>query len=170
MNGDSRKLLERNLGKDSVKYIENSYGFIERAIQNNNFEGVEVVTRDLSQLREKAFPERIERETGFSYMAKCARGVQNTPSPEDTEPEPRSNTEFTRMLEASGKGSTTREQPRTTTQKTAIMTGLLRQVDESQFPDLCNPMACPPDFARHCRANRVENYGKPCIYKTLKNR
>jgi hypothetical protein len=168
MNGESKRLLERNLGVDSVKYIENSYGFIERAIQNNNFEGVEVVTRDLSQLRDRTIPQPTQRPSGISYMVQCALGVSTTPRQEHAEPEQEATSEFTRMLEASSKGSTKREQPYTVTRR---MTGLLNEIDESLFPDFCNPTACPPDFARHCGANRQSHYGLPCIYKTpRKNR
>jgi phage head maturation protease len=46
---------------------------------------------------------------------------------------------------------------------------LTRAIDEFQFPNLCDPELCPPDYARHCRANRPENYGKPCIYRTPTN-
>ena len=170
INGDSRKLLERNLGADSVKYIENSYGFIQRAIQNENLEGVELVTRDLSRLHEKAFPEPTQRPSGISYMAQCAFGNQNT-QPENTQPETHSDSEFTRMLEASGKGSTNREESHTAISKTTIrMTGMLRMVDETQFPQFCDPEKCPKDFARHCSANRPEHHGKVCIYIVPRNR
>lgn len=115
-------------------------------------------------------PQQQRSTTGFMAMVEASH--PSTPSTETAEPEEEThpNSEFTRMLEESSKGSARHEQTHTAIPNTAIMTGLLRQVDENQFPDLCNPMACPPNFARHCRANRPENYGKSCIYKTLKNR
>jgi hypothetical protein len=67
---------------------------------------------------------------------------------------------FLNMLEASRGISTI------STREPAPLT---RAIDESQFPTLCNPEECPPDYARHCRANRAENYGKPCIYRTPTN-
>jgi len=60
INGQVKRHLQEQLGEDALKYIENSYGFIERAIQNNNLEAVEVVIRDLSQLRERAEPEKTD--------------------------------------------------------------------------------------------------------------
>ena len=71
LNGESKKLLEKALGTDSVEYINNSYGFIERAIQNNDLEAVEVVVRDLSQLRERAEPEKTD------FVEAMARGFTN---------------------------------------------------------------------------------------------
>ena len=72
LNGESKKLLEKALGTDSVEYINNSYGFIERAIQNNDLEAVEVVVRDLSQLRKRAEPETTDfaeaMRRGFSSI------------------------------------------------------------------------------------------------------
>jgi len=44
---------------------------------------------------------------------------------------------------------------------------LTRAIDETQFPDFCDPMKCPSNYARHCSANRPENYGKRCVYKTF---
>jgi len=191
LNGESKKLLERNLGEDSVKYIENSYGFIERAIQNKNFDGVEVVTRDLSRLREKAIPEPTQRPEGFLYMLKCARGVQNT-SPQKSQPIERSQLNqhqegILAMIEASrGLLSTSSRQPEpdpvecghengfagmidALRSKTQSNPNLTRAIDETQFPNFCDPMKCPPNFSRHCSANRPENYGRPCIYQTSTN-
>ena len=72
INGQSKKLLERTLGENSLEYIQNAYGFIERAIQNNDLEAVEVVVRDLSQLRERAEPETTDfaeaMRRGFSSI------------------------------------------------------------------------------------------------------
>jgi hypothetical protein len=108
-----------------------------------------------------------QRATGIRAMVNAAFRVQPTET-EETEPETRLPSAFRSMLEAArGKGSTKSEQPHTTTTR---MTGIFRQIDESQFPALCDPDQCPPDFSRHCRANRPENFGKPCIYITPKNR
>jgi len=73
INGDSRKLLERTLGTDSVEYIKNSYDFLQLASQNGNLDGVDVVTRELSALQEKAFPEPEETD----FAAAMMRGFGN---------------------------------------------------------------------------------------------
>lgn len=48
-------------------------------------------------------------------------------------------------------------------------TPLTRAIDETEFPNVCDGQSCPPNYQRHCSANRYENYGKRCIYKTLTN-
>jgi hypothetical protein len=72
LNGETKKLLEKNLGTDAVEYIKNSYDFVERAIANGNLEAVDVVVRDLSQLRERAEPETTDfaeaMRRGFSSI------------------------------------------------------------------------------------------------------
>jgi hypothetical protein len=72
LNGETKKLLEKNLGTDAVEYIKNSYDFIKRAIANGNLEGIDVVVRDLSQLRERAEPEKTDfaeaMRRGFSNV------------------------------------------------------------------------------------------------------
>jgi len=165
MNHQTRTHLNRMLNEDDNKYIENCVNTIQRGCDEETRESL------VSEVLRYLPPKESERKEGFSAMLEASRGVQDNPtataeSEEVTHP----NSEFIRMLEASGKGSTTREQPRTTTQNTTMMVGLLRQVEESQFPEFCDPQKCPKDFSRHCRANRPENFGKACIYKTLKNR
>jgi len=71
INGDTKRHLQEQLGEDALKYIENAYGFIQRAIQNENVEGVDVVVRDLSQLRERAEPEKTD------FVEAMARGFTN---------------------------------------------------------------------------------------------
>jgi len=98
------------------------------------------------------------QEGGFLAMLQSA--TAHSTSPERLQPQETANSEFQRMLRASGNNN----QPLT------IPSVLIPAIDESQFPDLCNPAECPPNYSRHCRANRVEHYGQPCIYKTVKNR
>jgi hypothetical protein len=168
LNGNSQNLLNKTLNEDNAIYVQNTI----RMAQRND---VPIETREslVKEVLRFVSPEESEppqRPEGISYMAKCALGVQNTPSPEDTEPEEtaQSTSEFQRMLgEARGRN----KQPYTAIPKTTMrMTGMLRQIDESQFPEFCDPEKCPPDFARHCRANRPENFGKACIYLTPRNR
>lgn len=109
--------------------------------------------------------QETQPKSGFLGQLEASSGNSNSTPSANTEPE-QPNSEFHRMLEASGKG----EQPHTTILKTATMTGLLRQVDESQFPEKCDPERCPPDFARHCRANTESHFGQPSIYLTPRNR
>jgi len=73
INGKTHEHLEKVLGTDAVEYIKNSYDFMERAIENNNLEAVAVVTRDLSQLRERAFPEPEKTD----FAAAMHRGFTN---------------------------------------------------------------------------------------------
>jgi hypothetical protein len=141
-------LLDKNLSQDDLIYIQNC----ARMAQN---ECPEETRNALAQEVLRYIPhEEPQRESGFSYMAKCARGIQNAP-PQEPEPETRSTEGFQGMLTAISR-----------TEQTDNVT-LTRAIDESQFPDFCNPMKCPPDYARHCSANRPENYGKRCVYKTL---
>jgi hypothetical protein len=154
INGQVKRHLQEQLGEDALKYVQNAYGFIQRAIQNENLEGVEVITRDVSQLRERTIPESTERASGFAHMLECAHGVQNDPTPE---PEPQEQVRETGLLGMmSALGSKTESHPT-----------LTRAIDESQFPDFCDPMKCPSNYARHCSANQPSNYGKRCVYKTL---
>jgi hypothetical protein len=98
-------------------------------------------------------------------MVNAAFHVQSTETEEPDATSPVSA--FRSMLEeAHGKN----KQRHTTTVKTATMTGLLREVDESLFPEKCNPDLCPQNFSRHCRANTPAHYNEPCIYRTPKNR
>ena len=113
------------------------------------------------------YQESKQQERGFRGMVNAAFHTDTSTETAEHEEERQPASAFRSMLEeASGKGSTNREQPYTT----ATMTGLLRQVDESQFPEKCNPELCPPDFSRHCRANTPAHFGEPCIYLTPKNR
>jgi hypothetical protein len=128
---------------------------------------LEVVPRKTCSEGCECSSEQSQRHEGLIGMLECAHDVQNNPT---QEPESHAKSEFSRMLEESGKGSTEREQPHTPTPNTVTMAGMLRMVDESQFPQFCNPEKCPKDFARHCSANRPENHGKPCIYITPRNR
>jgi len=107
-----------------------------------------------------------QRREGFANMVNCALGLSNAPTQDHTEPE-EPTSEFQRMIqEARGKNN----QTCTPTPNMVTMTGMLRMVDESQFPQFCDPEKCPKDFARHCSANRPENHGKSCIYVIPRNR
>jgi hypothetical protein len=81
INGDTKKHLQEQLGEDALKYIENAYGFITRAIQNNHPEDAEVILRDISGLRERAIPEPTQRASGFAHMLECAHGATQEPDP-----------------------------------------------------------------------------------------
>lgn len=169
LNGKSQNLLNTTLNEDNKIYVQNT----TRMAQRNDIpeETRESLVREVLRFMPREESEPTQRPSGISYMAQCAFGTQNAPTQEHAEPESHPNSEFTRMLEASGKDSTEREEPHTAIPKTTIrMTGMLRQIDESQFPQFCDPEKCPPDFARHCSANRPENHGKPCIYIIPRNR
>jgi hypothetical protein len=163
-NGETRKHLNRILNEDDGKYVESCMSTIQRGC---NEETREAMVQEIQRFIPPEESEPTPRETGVGYMAQCALGIPNVPTSEHTEPEPTSNSEFGRMLKAARGESA---QAHTTTPKTVTrMMGLFRQIDESLFPELCDPQRCPPDFARHCRANREDHYGQPCIYKTLTN-
>jgi len=115
---------------------------------------LETVPRKTCSRCKCAESEQPQHQEGFANMVQCAFGNQNTPTREP-EPETRSTEGLRGMLEAISR-----------TEQTDNVT-LIRAIDETQFPDFCNPMKCPPDYARHCSANRPENYGKRCVYKTL---
>jgi hypothetical protein len=164
LDGETKRHLHELLSEDNGKYIANCMHTIQRGCDAGTRE--ELVKEVLRYLP----PKEPQRE-GFVNMLNCALGVPNAPIQEHTEPESHPNSAFTRMLEESGKGSIEREEAHTAIPKTTIrMTGMLRQIDESQFPQFCDPKKCPKDFARHCSANRPENHGKPCIYITPRNR
>jgi len=164
MNGETRKHLNRILNGDDAIYVQECMKTIQCECDAETEETL------VSEVLRYLPPQESERKEGFIGMVECALGVSNTPSPEGTEPEEKtqSTSEFQRMLgEARGRN----KQPYTAIPKTTMrMTGMLRQIDESQFPEFCDPEKCPPDFARHCRANRPENFGQPCIYLTPRNR
>jgi hypothetical protein len=73
INGQVKRHLQEQLGEDALKYIENAYGFIQLALKNENLEGVEVITRDVSQLRERTIPEPEETD----FAAAMMRGFGN---------------------------------------------------------------------------------------------
>jgi hypothetical protein len=149
LNGESRKLINRNLTENDALYVNACV----RMVQNNECKPEEKDGLVEEVLR--YIPPPKTPPSGFIEMLESAHPT-TTSEPEQQEP---SASEFQRMFIASRKSM---EQSHTTT--------LTRGIDESQFPDLCNPNECPPNYARHCRANRQENWGKPCIYKTPKNR
>jgi phage head maturation protease len=117
---------------------------------------------------EKITNEEPPRREGFIAQLEASRGILNTSTSERTASEPETPTSVFRSMIEEARGR--KEETPTPTQKTAIMTGLLRQVDESLFPDKCNPELCPKDFARWCRANTEKHFGEPCIYKTSRNK
>ena len=100
--------------------------------------------------------EEPRHREGFIAMLESSHP---TTSEKQEEPQEPSHSEFQRMLSASGKNN----QP-------TIERQIIPIEFASQFPDVCDPDKCPPNYARHCRANRQENWGKECIYVTIKNR
>jgi len=150
LNGDRRKLINNNLTENDVIYVENCM----RIIQNGNSE--EPKERLVQEVLRYIPPQPTQHQEGFLGMLEASTGMieRNT---EEEKQEP-SASGFQKIFIASRKNT---EQPHTP---------ILRGIDESQFPDLCDPTKCPPNYARHCSANRQENWGKPCIYKTPKNR
>ena len=166
--------LQTKLKPDNRAYLENIARIAQSDAcpideQTNLLIDAQQVIKIVKQNTE-LYQESKPQERGFRGMVNAAFHIQPTETGEpETETQPTSA--FRSMLdEASGKGSTNREQPHTAILKTATMTGLLRQVDESRFPQFCDPERCPPDFARHCRANTEAHFGQPCIYLTPKNR
>jgi len=150
MNHQTRTHLNKMLNADDNKYIENCVNTIQRGCDEETRESL------VSEVLRYLPPKEPERKEGFIGMVEASRRFSNTPT-EETEPIERAHdTGFLGMLDA-------------LTSKTESHPTLTRAIDESQFPPLCNPMSCPPDYARHCSANRPENYGRPCIYKTLTN-
>lgn len=149
--------LQANLSSDNRAYLEN----IARIAKSDTWPADEqtLLLRDaqnvVKMVKQKPEPQRAT-PTGFKQMLEHAR-PSNPTSPTRPESETRSTVGFHGMLSAiSGR-------------KRAHGETLRRAIDESQFPRVCNPMLCPPDFARHCRANRQEHHGQPCIYVTLTN-
>ena len=152
LNGKSQNLLNKTLNEDDKIYVEN----VTRMAQNESSEETrENLVREVLRFIPREESEPTQRPEGFSYMAKCARGVQNTPT---QEPDPveraQPNRGFTGMIESAFSHEPTE---RTVT----------RAVDPSLFPDICDGKSCPSEYQRHCSANRVEHYGERCVYKTL---
>jgi len=151
LDGETRKIINENLSENDVIYVENCM----RIIQNGSSE--ETKEQLIQEVLRYIPPPPTRHKEGFLGMLEASRGtVERSAEEEKQEP---SNSEFQRMLSESGKNN----QP-------AIERQIIPIEFASQFPDLCDPDKCPPNYARHCRANRQENYGKPCIYVTLKNR
>jgi hypothetical protein len=147
LDGETRKLINKNLTENDALYVNACV----RIIQNNECKPEE--KDGLVEEILRYIPPPKTPPSGFLGMLESAHPT----SEKQGEPQP-SNSGFQRMLEASGKSN----QPHTTI--------LTRGIDESKFPDLCDPTQCPPNYARWCRANREGHYGQPCIYITLKNR
>lgn len=64
------------------------------------------------------------------------------------------------MIECAFRGSErTQPEPRT----------LIQRFNENDFPKICDGKSCSVEYQRHCEANRPENYGKSCIYRTPTN-
>jgi hypothetical protein len=132
--------------------------------EHNNEEAISVFRSLLQETKEKMGiitrsneqTESTQRPSGISYMVQCALGGSSKPNSEHPQEE-RASSGFQAMLTASSRT----EHPRNVT--------LTRAIDESQFPTLCNPMLCPPNYARHCSANTPEHFGEPCIYHTPTN-
>jgi hypothetical protein len=150
LNGETRRIINKNLSENDALYVNACV----RMVQNNECKPEE--KDGLVEEILRYIPPPKTPPSGFSAMVEASRGIER--SREEEKQEEPSNSGFQRMLEASGKS----EQPHTAT--------LTRGIDESQFPDVCDPTKCPPNYARHCRANREEHWGKACVYKTPKNR
>jgi hypothetical protein len=162
LNGKSQNLLNKTLNEDDKIYVQN----VTRMAQGEcNEETRESLVREVLR-----YIPHQERREGFLAQLEASCGIPTAPTEKlEPESETRPRTEFQRMIqEARG----TNKQPHTVIPNTTTrVTGItLRQIDEAQFPELCDPQRCPPDFARHCSANRPENHGKPCIYITPRNR
>jgi len=159
LNGESERLLKRGLTEHDLEYIENAHSVIQRSLENGHPEDARVILRDISQLGERVTPQPTERKSGIAHMIECALGIPNTPTqePERQTPETRSTEGLGGMLDAISR-----------TQQTHSVT-LTRAIDESLFPTLCDGQSCPKEYQKHCSANRIENIGKKCIYKTLTN-
>jgi hypothetical protein len=138
LDGETRKLINRNLNADDVIYVENCM----RMIQNGNSEE-ELVQEVLRYIP----PPPTQHREGFLAMVEASRGtVERKEEKHGEEP----NSEFQRMLSASGKNSELVE----------------RQIFpsyhfEAQLPETCND-SC---FAkRHC-SSYPANVGNLCVKK-----
>jgi hypothetical protein len=149
-NGNAVHRILQNLSENDKIYIERC---MEKIPQTTDSEEKETLIGEV-----RRYLHEPEHREGFRAMLESVH-----PTSEKQEPEP-SQSEFQRMLSESSKNSNVERQIQT------IPSILFPTVNESQFPDLCDPDKCPPNYARHCRANREEHWGKPCIYKTPKNR
>lgn len=149
LNGETRKLINKNLTENDAIYVENCM----RIIQNGSSE--ETKEQLVQEVLRYLPPQTSPRQEGFLNMLESAYHT----SEKQEEPESQPTSEFRRMLDASSKNN----QP--TIERQIIPIDFV-----SQFPDICDPTKCPPNYARHCRANREGHYGQPCIYVTLKNR
>jgi hypothetical protein len=118
---------------------------------------------------------RILNEDDAIYVQNCARMAQSE-CPEETREvmvqevlryippkEPEHQEGFANMVECAFGNQN--GQPKNTESEPT----LTRAIDESQFPALCNPMLCPPNYSRHCEANTPAHFGQPCIYRTPTN-
>jgi len=149
--------IKRTYDKNIDEFIENSYQVIQRSLNDGVEINADVLLRNIDSIGKQFSKKQQSLPTsGFLAMVEASRGIERS-TEEEKQEEPTS--EFQKMFIASRES---REQRHTAT--------LTRGIDESQFPDMCDPTKCPPDYARHCRANRQENWGKACIYKTVKNR
>ena len=141
------KILE---SVEAIELTENDFDELHASIERYFKSEKEEEAKNIERIVKKGtFPPQ-----GFFAMLESAHPAHPT-TPEREQP---ANSEFQRMFREATKNNQ------------AIPSILIQAIDEAQFPDLCNPDLCPKDYARHCRANREDHYGQPCIYKTLKNK
>lgn len=51
LNGKSARIIRHNLGENNVKYMENSYNFIQRSMDNGDIEAAQTTHKDIARLR-----------------------------------------------------------------------------------------------------------------------
>ena len=158
LNHGNLEHIKRTLDEHIDEYIQNSYQAIQRCLDNGTEDMGDIILRDIDSIGKQFSNKR--QPSGFIAMLESAHPT----TPSEPEPQEPSQSDFQRMLSESGKNTVVERQVQT------IPSILFPTIDESQFPDLCDPTKCPKDFARHCRANTENHWGKPCIYKTPKNR
>jgi hypothetical protein len=139
LDGETRKLINRNLTENDALYIENCM----RIIQNGNSEEPK---EQLVQEVLRYIPPPKQQPSGFIAMLESAH-----PTTEKQElEEPHTNSEFQRMLDASGKNS----EPHT------IVERQIQPWDfEYRLPETCND-GC---FAKRFCSSYPRNVGETCV-------
>jgi hypothetical protein len=162
-NGNAVHRILQNLSENDKIYIERC---MEKIPRTTDSEEKETLIGEVRRYLHEPEPQTTQHREGFLAMVEASRGTVERKEEKQEEQPPTS--QFMAMLSESGKSN----QPHTVVERQVqtIPSILFPTINESQFPDLCDPTKCPKDFARHCRANREEHFGKPCIYKTPKNR
>ena len=63
LNGESARIIRHNLGEDNLKYMKNSYNFIQRSMDNGDIEAAQTIHKDIARFRDQS----LEKPTPMKH-------------------------------------------------------------------------------------------------------